>query len=318
MLRYLVKRVGHAVFIMWSVATAVFIGLRIIPGDAARIALGQKASEASVAALRARLGLNEPMHVQYVNWIVDLFTLEFGRSIGSGQEVTTLIARAAPKTISIGIVAIAIGLVVALPAGIISATHKREPVDYVATVTSFLGLTMPAFFIGILLVLVFGVWLSILPVFGYVPPEEGIVDWFSHIILPAIAVGLPYAAIVMRMTRSSLLEVLEAPYMQTAQSKGVSPRVALVKHAMQNAMIPVVTVAGIQVAIILIGSVTVELVFGINGFGRLLVNSLLEHDYPVVQAVILLVAAIMVFMNLIVDIAYVYIDPRIRLEGDQA
>lgn len=317
MLRYLLKRIAHAGFVMWSVATAVFIGLRLIPGDPARNALGMKASDASVAALRARLGLNQPMYIQYIEWWINLFTLDLGQSISSGQQVTTLIARAAPKTLSIGVVAILIGLLVAIPAGIVSATHKREPIDYVATVSSFLGLTMPAFFIGILLVIVFGVWLELLPVYGYISPTESIVGWFSHILLPAVAVGLPYAAIVMRMTRSSLLEVLDTSYMQTARAKGVSPRVSLVKHALQNAMIPVVTVAGIQVAIILIGSVTVELVFGINGFGRLLVNSLLEHDYPVVQAVILLVAGIMVFMNLIVDVAYVYIDPRIRLEGEK-
>lgn len=317
MLQYILKRTAHALFVMWSVVTAVFLGLRFLPGNPARNALGIRASDTAVANLSAELGLNQPIHVQYVSWLMDLLTLDLGQSITTEQQVSVLIARAAPKTLSIGLLAIVIGLTIAIPAGIISATRRREPIDYVATITSFLGITMPAFFVGILLVLVFGVWLDALPAFGYVPPSESITGWLSHILLPAIAVGLPYSAIVMRITRSSLLEALNEPYMQTARAKGVPSRVRLVKHALQNAMIPVVTVAGIQVAIILIGSVTVEIVFGINGLGRLLVDFMLSHDYPVVQATIVLVAGVMVFMNLLVDIAYVFIDPRIRLEGEQ-
>ncbi|WP_309221867.1 ABC transporter permease [Halorussus sp. MSC15.2] len=211
-----------------------------------------------------------------------------------------------------------IGLGVALPTGIVSAVRKNEPLDYVATVTAFMGVSMPAFFVGILLALVFGVWFDLLPVFGYTPISEGVVPWFESIILPAIAVGLPYSAIVMRMMRSSLLEVQNEQYMRTALAKGVNGRVRLFKHALQNALIPVVTVAGIQLALVLVGSVTVELVFGIKGLGRLLVDSMLDRDYPVTQAVILLVAGVMVFTNLLVDVAYTFIDPRIRYGGDDA
>jgi len=318
MLRYIVKRVVHGLVVMWAVATTVFLGLRALPGDPARIALGIKASDESVAALRARLGLDQPLHVQYVEWFQDILTLDLGRSITSGQEITTLLAGSVPKTLSIGMLAIVIGLLIALPAGIISATNKNEPADYAATVIAFLGISMPAFFIGILLAVLLGGWLNVLPAFGYTPLSEGVVPWFEHILMPAFAVGLPYAAIVMRMTRSSLLEVRNQQYMKTARAKGIHPRVALFKHAMQNALIPVVTVAGIQVAIILVGSVTVEIVFGIRGLGRLLVNSMLNHDYPVVQAVILVVAAIMVGMNIFVDLLYTLIDPRIRYGGEES
>lgn len=200
---------------------------------------------------------------------------------------------------------------------IISATRQQEPIDYVATVAAFLGLSMPAFYVGILLALLFGVWFDLLPVFGYTPLSEGFVPWIQGIFLPGLAVGLPYAAIIMRMTRSSLLEVMNKPYMKTARAKGVGSRVRLYKHALQNALIPVVTVAGIQLALILVGSVTVELVFGIQGLGRLLVGSILDQDYPVTQAVILLVAGVMVFTNLVVDLVYTVLDPRIGYGGDE-
>ncbi|WP_137286456.1 ABC transporter permease [Halorussus salinisoli] len=318
MRKYIVKRVLHAAFIMWLVATTVFVGLRLIPGGPVAAMLGQEATPQAVESLRQQLGLNRPMYVQYVDWMTDMLVLDFGQSITSSQEVTTLIAQAAPKTLSIGAFAVVIGLGVAIPTGIVSAVRKNEPLDYVATVTAFMGVSMPAFFVGILLALVFGVWFDLLPVFGYTPLGEGVVPWFESIILPAIAVGLPYSAIVMRMMRSSLLEVQNEPYMRTALAKGVDGRVRLFKHALQNALIPVVTVAGIQLALVLVGSVTVELVFGIKGLGRLLVDSMLDRDYPVTQAVILLVAGVMVFTNLLVDVAYTFIDPRIRYGGDDA
>jgi peptide/nickel transport system permease protein len=250
--------------------------------------------------------------------MVDLVTFDFGQSITTSESVAAAVAGAAPRTFSIALVAVVVGLAIAVPAGVISATRKRQPVDYVATVGAFLGLSMPAFFVGILLALVFGVWFDLLPVFGYTPLSEGIVPWLQSIILPGIAVGLPYGAVVMRMMRSSLLEVLDAPYMKTALAKGVRPRVRLYKHALQNALIPVVTVAGIQLALVLVGSVTVEIVFGIQGLGRLLVDSMLDRNYPVTQVVILVVAAVLVFTNLAVDIAYTAIDPRIRYGGEEA
>ena len=317
MKRYVAKRVLYALFVMWLVATVVFFGLRAIPGGPIRAMLGPEATPEAVEALRTDLGLDQPLYIQYVDWFTGLFVGDLGTSITTGQEITVLLSAAVPRTFSIAIVGVAVGLLLAIPAGIVSATRKHEPADYVATVAAFLGLSMPAFFIGILLAIVFGVQLGWLPIYGYTPVEEGAGPWFRSILLPGIAVGLPYAAIVMRMMRSSLLETMNEPYMTTARAKGVDSRVRLYKHAMQNALIPVITVAGIQVALILVGSVTVEIVFGINGIGRMLVDSILDRNYPVTQAVILLVAAIMVFTNLAVDILYTFIDPRIRYGGDQ-
>lgn len=318
MRRYIAKRVAHALFIMWLVATTVFFGLRAIPGGPVQTMLGQEATPEARQALREQLGLNEPWYVQYADWMTDLVTFEFGQSITTGESVAGAVGAAAPRTFSIAIIAVIVGLGIAIPAGVISATHKREPIDYVATIAAFLGLSMPAFFVGILLALVFGVWFDLLPVFGYTPLSEGFRPWLKSIILPGIAVGLPYSAVVMRMMRSSLLEVLDEPYMKTALAKGVDSRVRLYKHALQNALIPVVTVAGIQLALVLVGSVTVEIVFGIQGLGRLLVDSMLDRNYPVTQIVILLVAAVLVFTNLIVDLAYTAIDPRIRYGGEEA
>jgi len=318
MRKYIAKRVLHSAFVMWLVATTVFFGLRLIPGGPVYAMLGQEATPESVAALREQLGLNEPLYVQYLDWMTDLLVLDFGTGVVSGEAVTTLIADAAPKTLSIGILAVVVGLSVAIPTGIVSATRKQEPPDYVATIAAFLGLSMPAFFVGILLALVFGVWFDLLPVFGYTPISEGFVPWLQSVLLPGIAVGLPYAAIVMRMMRSSLLEVMNQQYMRTAMAKGVGSSVRLYKHALQNAMIPVVTVAGIQLALVLVGSVTVEIVFGIQGLGQLLVNSILDRNYPVTQAVILVVAGVMVFTNLLVDLTYTVIDPRIGYGGEAA
>jgi len=318
MWRYIAKRTGHAIFVMWMVATTVFVGLRSVPGGPVRAMLGQEATPSAVASLRADLGLDQPLHVQYVDWLGGMLSGDFGRSITSSETVGALIGSAAPKTISIAAFGVVLGLAVAIPAGIIGATRRNEPADYAATVGAFVGISMPAFFIGILLAIVFGVQLGWFPVVGYTSPSEGVVPWLKSIVLPGIAVGLPYAAGVTRMMRSSLIETLDEQYMRTAVAKGISSRVQLYKHALQNAMIPVVTIAGIQLALVLGGSVTVEIVFGIQGLGRLLVNSILERNYPVTQMTILLVAGIFVFMNLLVDVAYTAIDPRIRYGGEQS
>lgn len=316
MRRYIAKRVLHAVFIMWLVATVVFFGLRAIPGGPVRTMLGQEATPQAVHSLRHQLGLDQPLPVQYVHWFGRMITGNFGNSLTNGQPVTTLVAQAAPRTASIALVAVVVGLLVAVPTGIISATRKRQPIDYIATLAAFTGVSAPAFFVGIVLALVFGVWQHWLPVVGYTPLSAGVIPWFKGVLLPGVAVGLPYAAVIMRMMRSSLLEVLDKPYMRTARAKGLSGSVRLYKHAFQNALIPVITVAGIQLALVLVGAVTVELVFGIQGLGRLLTNSMLDRNYPVTQGVILLVAFVMVFTNLAVDIAYTAIDPRIRYGDD--
>lgn len=315
MRRYIAKRIFHGLFVMWLVATVLFFGLRALPGGPIRTMLGQDATPEAVRRLRDEMGLNDPLHVQYIDWMTDLLVLDFGQDIVSREAVSTLLASAIPKTFSIGFIAIIIGLSLGLSTGIISAVKRDHAIDYLSTVAAFLGLSVPAFFIGIVLAVVFAVELNLLPTFGYEPLSEGFVPWLEHLILPAVAVGLPYAAVIMRMTRSSLLEVEGETYMQTAHAKGLDSRIQLYKHALPNALLPVVTIAGIQVAIVLVGSVTVELVFGVRGLGRLLVNSILARNYPITQGTILVVAAVMVTINLVVDVVYTFIDPRIRYGG---
>jgi peptide/nickel transport system permease protein len=309
---YIIKRLLNAVVIMWAVATVVFFGLRFIPGGPAAAILGENANPQRVQALEESLGLNKPILVQYTDWFINILQLDFGNSVRTSQSVNEIIMIALPKSVSIGLVGVIVGLLLSIPAGIVSATHKDTVPDYVATVSAFLGLSMPAFYIGILLMVLFGVWLDVFPVFGYTSPSEGIIPWLRGVILPGIAVGLPYAAVLMRMTRSSLLEVLNEHYMKTARSKGLNSRVRLYKHALQNALIPVVTIAGIQFALIISGSVTVELVYGIRGMGTVIVESIRNQDYPVAQGVIIVVACGFVLVNLAVDIAYTVINPEIK------
>jgi peptide/nickel transport system permease protein len=318
MKRFLLKRLVYTVLLMWAIATTVFFGLRLVPGGPVRTMLGTEATEENVAAMRDRLGLNDPLHEQYIDWMGGILQLDFGESIRTGQAVTDILLQSFPKTLSIGVLAVIIGLAVAVPAGVVSATRRGQPEDYVATFVAFFGLSSPAFVIAIILLVVFGVRFDILPTFGYTPLSEGVAGWFSSILLPAVAVGLPYSAVVMRMMRSSLLEVLGAQYMKTAAMKGVDGRVRLYKHALQNALIPVVTVAGIQLALVIGGSVTVEIVFGIKGIGQVIVDSVVNRDYPVTQGVILVVAGGFVLTNLLVDLAYTAIDPRIRYGGERA
>lgn len=314
---FILKRIIHAVFIMWLAATVIFVGMRSIPGGPAASILGTQATPAKVATLRRQLGLDRPMWVQYVEYMGDLIQFDLGNSLRTGQEVSLILAKAMPKTAAIGALGVLAGFLIAVPVGIFSATKKDETVDAGATVLAFLALSSPPFFIGILLMVIFSVELRILPVFGYTPLSEGVIPWFRSILLPGISVGLPYAAIVMRMMRSSLLEVLGQDYMLTARAKGVNTSVRLYKHALQNALIPVVTVAGIQLAVIIGGVVTVEIVFGIKGMGRVVVQSIINRDYTVTQGGMLVLAAGFIGVNLFVDLAYTVINPQIKYGGDE-
>jgi len=233
---------------------------------------------------------------------------------GSRVPVTRIVAEAFPRTISLALLSFLIAIAIAVPAGLISALKKHSALDHGVTVIAFLGLSMPDFWLAILLIIVFAAQLHWLPAIGYVPLAQGFWPWFSHLILPSIAVGTPFAAIMARMIRSSMLEVLRADFMRVAASKGLLRRQLIFIHALPNALIPIVTVMGIAVALLMAGTVVVENVFAIKGLGRVLIQSILNRDYPVVQGAILVVSAIFVFSNLLVDMLYTVIDPRIRYE----
>ncbi|MFQ5973380.1 MAG: ABC transporter permease [Alphaproteobacteria bacterium] len=315
MSRYLFRRFLGAILVMWAVATLVFFMLRVLPGDPLRAMLFDVGDPAAAEVLRTKFGLDQPMYVQYVKWFGRVAVGDLGNSIyGSRIEVARIIREAFPRTMSLASLSFLIALAIAVPAGLISAIRKHSALDHAVTVVAFLGLSMPDFWLAILLIIVFAANLHWLPAIGYTPLSEGFWPWFSHLILPSIAIGTPFAAIIARMVRSSMLEVLNMDYIQVARSKGLlTPRLILI-HAFPNALIPVVTVMGIALALLMAGTVVVENVFAIKGLGRVLIQGILNRDFPVVQGAILVVSAIFVFANLLVDVLYTVIDPRIRYE----
>ena len=315
--RYVAKRVAHAAVVIYIVATVVFFAVRAIPGDPARVLLGGDANADAIAALREDMGLNQPLYVQYFRWLWDIVRGDFGQSVFNDQPVLDMLLGVAEPTASIAALGMVIAILIALPAGIVSSVKRYQWEDYAATAVSFVGISMPGFWIGIVLLLVFSARLGLVPAFGYVSISEGIVPWFKHIILPAIAVGLPYGGILMRMTRSSMMDVLNEDYMRTARAKGLSNRLVLFKHGLQNALIPIITIAGILLGVLLGGVVAVEVVFGIQGLGRLLIASIERRDFPVIQGAVIIISFIFVAMNLLVDILYTSINPRIKYGGGE-
>jgi peptide/nickel transport system permease protein len=315
MSRYLLRRTLGAIVVMWAVATLVFFMLRAVPGDPIAAMLFDVADPAAAEQLRQKFGLDQPVHVQYVKWFALALQGDLGTSLlGSQIQVSRIVTEALPRTLSLASLSFVIALTIAGPAGLISALKRHSAIDHAVTMVAFLGLSMPDFWLAILLIIVFAAHLQWLPAIGYAPLADGFWPWFSHLILPSIAIGTPFAAIMARMIRSSMLEVLKTEYMQVARAKGLlKPRLLFV-HALPNALIPVVTVMGIALALLMAGTVVVENVFAIKGLGRVLIQGILNRDYPVVQGAILVVSAIFVFANLLVDVLYTVIDPRIRFE----
>ncbi|MCB0134306.1 MAG: ABC transporter permease, partial [Caldilineaceae bacterium] len=308
----LIRRLIQSIFVIWMVATLVFFLLRLVPGDPLAAMLAD-VDPAAAEQLRAKLGLDQPLYVQYARWLGQLVQGDFGNSIyGSNVPVSQILAEAIPRTLSLASIALVIALSISITAGMVSALRKNTWMDYTVTFGAFLGLSMPDFWLGILLIIIFAVNLQWLPAIGYEPLSDGFWPWFSHLILPAIAVGTPFAAVIARMIRSSMLEVLSADYVKVARAKGLRERWIIWRHAFRNALIPVITVMGIALALLMSGTVIVENVFAIKGLGRVLIQGILNRDYPVVQGAILVVSVLLVFTNLLVDLLYTVIDPRIR------
>ena len=313
MTQYILRRLIQSVFIVWGCATLVFFMLRMVPGDPVVQMLGPEYTPEAAEALRRKMGLDEPIYVQYVKWFGNLLQGDLGSSIASSQTVTEIIKTGLPKTLSLALVSFVIALTIALPTGIIAALRRNTWTDYAASLTAFVGVSMPSFWFGIILIIVFAVQLNWLPAIGYAElTEDGFWPWLEHLILPGLAIGAGYAAILMRFVRAGLLEVLGSDYVRTARAKGLNERRVVVRHALRNSLIPVVTVIGIQLALLLSGAVVTETVFSIRGLGRILVGAIFDRDYPIVQGIILLVAVVFVLANLIVDIVYTWLDPRIH------
>jgi peptide/nickel transport system permease protein len=311
MLTYLIRRLIFAVVVIVGVATISFALLHLIPGSPVDAILGTEATPESRAALEQQLGLDKPVVVQYANWWGQVLRGDMGDSVMVKQPVTSLIRERLPVTIPLALLSMLIALVIAIPAGIISAIRRNTWIDGVVSVIAFAGLSIPGFWLGTLLILGFSVRWRIFPPGGYVSITNDPVDGLRHLILPAIALGATFAAVLTRMIRSSMLEVLGADYIRTARAKGQTEQRVLFSHALRNALIPAITIIGVQVGILLSGALIIEQIFSLPGIGRLTVQAVLDRDIPLLQGCMITIALIFVVVNLLTDLLYVYLDPRI-------
>lgn len=310
--QYIAQRLVTALVVVLGVTFAVFLIIQLVPGDPARVILGVQANDENVAALRERLGLNEPFLVQYGKWLSNALRGDLGKSLITGQEVTPQLKQRLPATLQLAALALLIGLVIALPAGIISALKPGSKTDVFSSVASQVGVAIPDFWLGIMLILLFSLTLGWLPARGYTPIGESFRDWLEHIILPAVTLGIISGAIMTRFVRSAMLEVLSENYIRTAHAKGLSEREVIVSHALPNAMITIVTIIGLQITALLSAVVVVEVVFGWPGLGRLALEAVLDRDYPLLQGAVLVMAILLTMVNLGIDLLYFVIDPRIE------
>jgi peptide/nickel transport system permease protein len=317
MVKFLIRRLGLMVVILFLVSIIVFSLVHLTPGDPARMMLGQEASDEAVEALREQMGLNDPLYVQYFSWIGNILQGDLGNSLKDNTPVLSMLLQKLPVTVELSIISFTIAILIAIPAGIVSATRKGTPWDYFGTTFALSGVSIPPFFLGILLIFIFSISLKWVAPSGYVEPWIDFKQNLALMILPALAVGVRLSAEITRMLRSSMLEVLQADYIRTAYAKGVLERGVVIGHALKNALIPVVTVSGLQLATFLGGAVITETIFAIPGLGRLVVDSILTRDFPVVQGAVLFMAVAVVVVNFLIDILYSVLDPRIKLTGGQ-
>jgi len=304
---YLIQRLFGACVTLFGVVSIVFLFIHLIPGDPVEIMLGESAGSADRAALRTALGLNEPLLQQYLHYLAGLLQLDLGTSIARRLPVATLLGERLPATILLAVTTLCLTVVLALPLGVLAALRRNTGWDSSAMGFAMLGVSIPNFWLGPLLILLFSLWLGWLPVSG----QSG----FASVILPSLTLATGLAAVLSRMVRSSMLEVLHEDYLRAARARGLPPLRVIVRHALPNAMLPVITLLGLQLGALLAGAVITETVFSWPGIGLLTIESIQARDYPVVQACVLLISLAYVLVNLLTDLAYAWIDPRIRLEG---
>jgi peptide/nickel transport system permease protein len=312
MLAYIIRRLASTVLVMGIVAVFVFLLLHLSPGDPAAIIAGDNATNEQIAGIRKQLGLDDALVVQFYRWLTAVLHGDLGISIFSNEPVAKLISQRIEPTLSLALTTIAVAVTLAVSFGVLAAWKVGSWIDRSLMVVSVLGFSVPVFVVGYMLIYVFSISLRWLPVQGYSPIEQGFGPWIERLILPSIALGLAYVALIARITRTSMLEVLAEDYIRTANAKGVATRSVLLKHALKNAGVPIVTVIGIGVALLIGGVVITETVFNIPGVGRLVVDAISKRDYPIIQGVILIFSGVYVLVNLLVDLSYTLLDPRIR------
>lgn len=312
MLIYLARRLGQLVPTLFFVSVLIFGLQQLLPGDPASAMAGEERNEDVIATIRTQYHLDRPLHVQYFYWLGDLLQGDLGQSLRIQRPVGALILEKLPVTAELAALALLIALLIGIPAGVISAINQGRPLDYAANIFALWGLSTPNFWLGILLIFLFSVELGWLPASGYVSPRDNLLGNLAAMIMPAFVLGNAIAAVLMRHTRSAMLQVLGADYVRTARAKGLAEKRVIIRHALRNALTPVITLGALEFGTLFSGAVLTEQIFSVPGFGKLIVDAVFNRDYAVVQGVVLLTATSYMLLNLLADIAYVLVNPRLR------
>jgi peptide/nickel transport system permease protein len=315
MVRYLVRRLLESAITFVLVTIVVFLGIHALPGDPARTLAGEESDPATVAAIRHDYGLDQPLPLQYGRYIEKAVTGDLGQSIRTGLPVAATIRHALPVTLQLSVFAITIAVLIGIGAGVVAAVRRRHPAEWAANTVALFGLSIPSFWFGLMAVLVFAIAYPILPASGFVSVFDDPVQSFRHLLMPALVLGSGLAAVIMRQTRSAMIEALTADYVRTARAKGLGNGRVVFGHALRNSLIVVITIVGLQLGVLMSGAVVTEQIFVLPGFGKLTLDAVFTRDYPVLQGVVLVTATAYIVLNLLVDLLYSVIDPRIRVGG---
>ena len=316
--RYLARRIGASAIVMFVATLIVFAGIRALPGGPELALAGEERDPESLAAIRERYGFDDPLPVQYWNWMVLAVQGDLGESVRTGIEVSEIVVTRLPVTLELTMLSVMVALLLGIPTGIMAAVKQGRLSDYVGSGVALFGLSVPNFWLGLMLILAFAIYWPLLPASGYVSFFSNPFDNLRHMIMPAFVLGSGLAAVVMRQMRSAMLESLSEDYVRTARSKGLSERSVIGVHAFRNSLITVTTIVGLQLGVLISGAVVTEQIFVIPGFGKLIVEAVFQRDFPVIQGVILVTTAGYIIANLLVDLLYSVLNPRIRIAGDQA
>ncbi|MBM0224996.1 MULTISPECIES: ABC transporter permease [Micromonospora] len=318
MIRYLLRRAWQSALTLLLSTVVVFLGVRALPGDPALALAGEDRSPEALEAIRHHYGLDQPLPLQFAQYVERAVQGDFGVSIRTGTPVSSMLTTALPVTAELSVLAILIAAVLGVGAGVLAAVRRGHPAEWLANGLALVGLSVPHFWLGLLAILYLSVATGLFPASGFVPLLQDPVDNLHHIVLPAVILGTGLAAIIMRQTRSAMLDSLSSDYVRTAKAKGLRPRAVITRHALRNSLIVVVTIVGLQLGGLISGAVVTEQIFGLPGFGKMTIDAVFQRDYPVIQAVVLLTAMAYIVINFFVDLLYSVIDPRIRVTGDPA
>ncbi|SDH27048.1 peptide/nickel transport system permease protein [Sinosporangium album] len=317
MLRFL-ARLGNALFTLLIATAVVFLGVRALPGDPAVALLGEEGDPAALEAVREQYGLDQPVIVQFVKYLQQIVTGNLGDSVRTGLPVTDVIAGAVPVTLELTVVSMLVAVVIGVTTGVVAALYRGRVAGWVVSVAALIGLSVPSFWLGLMAILVFAIMIPILPASGFVPIDIDPVGHVTHLVMPALVLGTAFAAVIMRQTRAAMLEALTTDYVRTATAKGLRRRHVVMRHALRNSLIVVVTIVGLQLGTLIAGAVVTEQVFVIPGFGKLMIDAVATRDYPLIQGVVLITATAYIVINLLTDLLYTVVDPRVRVTAGEA